>query len=192
MQTDLDDIELLIENITWLSKKMPEAVSNWKATRPVCEYNTGLVRIICENPGKLNDEVFTPMLVWLDEYKLRRTGKNLISKNNVDYFLKSGLRRIFRFVTVAEFFSDNSQYFISNNSNNPANDIFSRNEMTKKYREIISNIDKRLIGCIETLSFNFLKLAETISDLPEDLLEMKSYLYNVCVKKRVQDLKNKV
>lgn len=186
---DIKDVDIILDNIKWLSAKMPLAIKKWKDTKPDCRYNDGLVKVICENPIKINGEVFLPIMEWLLDYKLRRNSKDVEYKikGDTDYFLKTGLRRIFRFVTIAEFFSDNPQYFVTENV-----DLFTKTELSGKYRDIISTINKRLIGCINTLSFNFIKLANTIKILPEDLIEMKSYLNNICIKKKVQDLRSPI
>ena len=109
---DISEVESLRENILWLKNRMPNYLANWQASRPVCEYNTGLIKEICNKPGILVPEVFDPLIKWLFDYELNRDGRLAFAgQAGVDNFLKAGLYRIYRFIVVSDFFSNNPQYF---------------------------------------------------------------------------------
>jgi len=187
---DLPEIKSLKDNISWLKERIPNALGNWQATKPNCNYNSGLIKEVCNKPGILVPQVFNPLLVWLDDYKLNREGKLAFpGPSGVDNFLRIGLRRIYNFVIISEFFSDNPQYF----SPSPSTTNFPAYQESKKTQQQFSDfldiLSSKLIGCNESLTFLFIKLSSTIRTLPEDLRFMKGYLENYCSTLRIKQLR---
>ena len=187
---DVKEVESLRDNISWLKDRMPNYLSNWQATRPVCEYNTGLIKEICDKPGTLISGVFNPLIKWLFDYELNRDGKIAFAgASEVDKFLTSGLYRIYRFVVVSDFFSNNPQYF----SPSPSPEDFAAYTKSKKaqkeFSEFLDILNSKLIGCNENLSFLFLKLSKTIKKLPLELQRVQQYLENYCNSLRIKELR---
>ena len=174
---DIKDADLLRDNVIWLRDRMPSALNNWQSTKPDCEYNSGLIKDICYKPGILLPQVFEPLIKWLSDYILSREGK--IMYQDLDNFLRAGLYRIFRFVTVMDYFAMNTSYFVPN-----AREVKSRNN----YQEFIDTLISKLIGCNQDLAFVFLKLIGTVK-LNSDLQNMQNYLQNECSTIRIRALK---
>jgi len=184
---DIKEVETLRENITWLQKNMPTVIDNWNKSRKVsgmtCEIYPSIIREICNKPGLLNSNIFDPVLKWLADYQLNREGqKAFAGANGLDTFLKIGLRSIYNFVFVADFFSKNTDFFVPGYT-------FADVKKQKYYEEIINLLNSKLIGCNEKLSFLFLKLSRTIKNLPDDLKKMQNYLDDQCVSLRIRELK---
>jgi hypothetical protein len=175
---DIKEVDLLRDNVLWLRDRMPTAMGNWQASKPNCEYNTGLIKDICYRPGTLISEVFDPMIKWLSDYILEREGR---IKTDTDTFLKAGLYRMFRFVTVADYFAKNSQYFVGNNFG----------KAQKDYRDFINILLEKLIGCNKQMTFMFLQLTKTVKNLPDDLRQMQIYLENQCTSLKIRNLERK-
>ncbi len=188
---DIRDVENLRDNVLWLGQRMPGFMQRWQASKPNCEYNTGLIKEICYKPGILGIEVFDPVIKWLSDYILNREGSLKIV--NVDDFLKAGLYRIFRFVTVADFFAQNTQYFVPYQAldQNKLSEYRTYLKSQKDYQEFINLLLGKLIGCNDKLHFIFKKLLKTVDKLPEDLQKMQAYLENKCVSLRIQALEKK-
>ena len=187
---DISEVESLRENILWLKNRMSNYLANWQASRPVCEYNTGLIKEICNKPGILVPEVFDPLIKWLFDYELNREGRLAFAgPGGVDNFLKQGLYRIYRFVVVSDFFSNNPQYF----SPSPSPEEFEAYTKSKKaqreFSEFLDILNSKLIGCNQQLTFLFLKLSGTIKNLPDDLKRVQQYLANYCSSLKIKQLK---
>ncbi len=188
---DIRDVETLRDNVLWLGQRMPAFMQRWQASKPNCEYNAGLIKDICYKPGILGSEVFDPVVKWLSDYILNREGTMKI--DNVDDFLKAGLYRIFRFVTVADFFTKNPQYFVPYQALDK-NDLAGYRtylKSQKDYQEFINLLMGKLIGCNDKLHFIFKKLLKTVKTLPEDLQRMQTYLENQCFSLKVRALEKK-
>lgn len=187
---DISEIESLKENISWLSNRMPNYLANWQSIRPNCNFNYGLIREICNKPGILVPQVFNPLLIWLDDYKANREGRLAFAgQGGVDNFLRFGLRRIYNFVIVADFFSQNSNFFAPSPLPEQKEAYFQSKKTQRQFSEFIDILNSKLIGCNEKLSFLFIKLSSTIKTLPEDLLGMKTYLQNYCTSLKIKQLR---
>lgn len=186
---DIKQVEELRDNIRWLQKVMPSALNNWANSRKVsginCEAYPSLVKEICYKPGVLNSSIFDPVLKWLSDYQLSREGQIAFpGPKGLDTFLKLGLRNIYKFVFVADFFSRNPDFFIPDFS---GAGIKKQNE----YEDFINILNSKLIGCNEKLAFIFLKLSKTVKDLPEDLKAMQKFLDDHCLSLKLRELKKK-
>ena len=178
---DIKEVELLRDNVLWLRDRMPTAMGNWQASKPNCEYNTGLIKDICYRPGVLMPEVFDPIIKWLSDYILVREKR--IQAPDTDAFLRAGLYRMFRFVTVADYFAKNAQYFVP-----PG---LASAKAQQDYRNFINILLEKLIGCNKQMTFMFLDLTKTVKNLPEDLKQMQTYLENQCFSLKVRNLERK-
>jgi hypothetical protein len=184
---DVKEVEQLRENIRWLQKVMPTALNNWYNSRKVsginCEAYPGVVKEICYKPGLLNSNIFDPVLKWLSDYQLNREGRMAFpGPKGLDTFLKVGLRTIYKFVIVADFFSRNPDFFIPDFTGAGV-------KKQKEFQDFIDLLNSKLIGCNEKLSFIFLKLSKTIPNLPEDLKAMQKYLDDHCLSLKIRELK---
>ena len=187
---DISEINALNDNISWLRNRMPNYLANWQASRPNCNFTSGLIKEICTKPGILAPQVFDPLLVWLNDYKANREGKLAFpGPAGVDNFLKIGLRRIYNFVVVADFFSENSQFFAPSPSLTQTAAYQESRKTQKQFSEFIDILNSKLVGCNEKLTFLFLRLSKTISVLPDDLRSMQNYLENYCRSFRVKQLR---
>lgn len=186
---DVKEVEIIMENLSWLQKQMPIAIANWQASKPNCLYHPGLIGEICQNPGKLNPTIFDPLKKWLADYILNREGKIAFTgSNGLDFFLKVGLRNIFNYVIIADFFSKNPYYFAPTP---PVSNITAAKKVgdtQKQYQEFINTLSSKLIGCNEQLGFIFLQLSKTIAELPQDLMKMRSYLEDQCLSYRIRSI----
>ena len=184
---DITEVENIRDNILWLEKRIPNFINNWKFSRPNCEYQTGLIKEICYNPQSLSPTVFEPLIKWLFDYELNREGK--LQFQQLDNFLKAGLYRIYRFVMVSEFISQNPQFYAPS----PDPSQFSAYAKSKKtqneFSDFVDTLTSKLIGCNKQLNFLFIDLSKTIKDLPEDLKKVKNYLENQCVSLKLKDLR---
>lgn len=187
---DVKEVESLRDNILWLKNRMPNYLTNWQSSRPVCEYNTGLIKEICNKPGILIPQVFDPLIKWLFDYELNRDGRLAFAgPSGVDKFLTSGLYRIYRFVVVADFFSNNPQYFSPSPSPEDFTAYTKSKKAQKEFSEFLDVLNSKLIGCNEKLSFLFIKLSRTIKKLPEELQRVQQYLENYCNSLRIKQLR---
>jgi hypothetical protein len=193
-----DEIGDLRNNILWLEKQMPRALKNWLNTKPSCDFLGGILKNICETPGVINKTVFDPVVKWLADYELLKERRlDLKSKNlTLDDFLKIGLRVISKFIIVAEFFANHTDFLAPYpDSRTKGTDpqynekLFAANKAQKEYGEFINLLSSKLIGCNEKMGFMFLKLSKTISNLPPELQQMQNYLENQCINLRVKNLK---
>ena len=189
---DLQEIGTLQENLGWLRTQFKRGTQTWQSSKPDCRFYSGIVKEICDYPGKLDGLVFDPLQKWLADYILSREGRIAFSgPGGLDYFLKSGLRTIFYFTEIADFFSKNPQYLSTTPPITKA-DLSKAKEAVdkqKQYTQIINTISSKLIGCNQELSFLFLQLSKTIKNLPQDLLEMQKKLENKCNSYRIAKLK---
>ena len=187
---EISEVEELMENLTFVRDQMSIAVKNWKGTKPICSYEIGVIKEICEYPGKLNPLIFDPLLKWLADYILNREGKIAFTgRGGLDSFLRVGLRNIYNFIFLADFFSRNPNYFVPIA---PSATLQAKKEAINKqaaYQGILDALSSKLIGCNEKLGFIFLKLSKTISVLPDDLKKMQSYLENQCLTYRKRNIK---
>jgi len=170
---DVQEVESIMENIGWLKKQMPIAISNWQGGKPNWSIGyPGVLGEVCRTPGIINSKIFDPLTKWLADYVLNREGKIAFTgPGGLDFFLKQGLRYISNFVIIADFFSRNPYYFVPFDSSS----IKAKKAATdkqKQYQEFIDTLSSRLIGCNEQLAFIFLKLSGTIKSLPDDLKKM--------------------
>lgn len=189
---DVNEVESIIGDLSWLQKNIPIAISNWQATKPNCNYYSGMIKEICLTPGKLDKGIFDPLIKWLADYTLNRQGRIAFAgANGLDNFLKIGLRLITNFVIVADFFSKNPSYFIPTPPISSANltAVKKATDSQAQYKEFLNLLSSKLIGCNEKLNFIFLKLSKSINKLPEDLLKMQQYLESQCLSYRIQGLK---
>ena len=186
---DIREVSQLRDDVLWLRDRMPAAMARWSGSRPNCEYNAGLIKDICYRPGILIPEVFDPVIKWLSDYILNREGTMKIV--NVDDFLRAGIYRIFRFITVADFFAKNPQYFTPYVPPQDFNAYAAASKAQADYREFINLLSEKLIGCNDKLHFIFLKLSKTIPNLTPDLQQMQTYLANHCTFLKVRALERK-
>jgi len=184
---DIKEVEDIRDNILWLEKRIPEFVNNWKLSKPNCEYQSGLIKEICYNPQTLIPKVFEPLIKWLFDYELNRDGK--LQFPDVDNFLKAGLYRIYRFVMVSEFISQNPQFYSPSPSPNQFEAYSKSKKSQREFSEFIDILTSKLIGCNKQLNFLFINLSKTIKNLPEDLRNVQNYLENQCVSLKIKDLK---
>ena len=137
--------------------------------------------------------IFDPLQKWLADYTLSREGKIAFSgPGGLDFFLKSGLRNIFQFTEIADFFSKNPQYLAPVPSPITQANLGQAQkaaQMQKQYSEFINTFSSRLIGCNKQLSFLFLDLSKTIKNLPTDLVNMQNRLEQKCNSYRIAQLK---
>ena len=189
---DITEVESIRDNILWLRDRMPNVIANWKSTNPNCDFNSGLIKEICYNPGILVPNVFEPLIKWLFDYQLNREGRLAFAgTSGVDNFLKAGLYRIYRFVMVSEFLSQNSQYFVPSAPVGSPDAYFKSKKSQNEFSEFVDILISKLIGCNKDLSFVFLNLSKTIKNLPPDLKKVENYLENQCVSLRIKDLRKK-
>jgi hypothetical protein len=186
---DIKDVENLRDNVLWLEKRMPGVMTRWQESKPNCEFHTGVIKEICYRLGTIVTDVFDPVSKWLSDYILNREGVLPIA--DVDGFLRQGIYRIFKFVVVADFFSQNPQYFVPFQVFDKSNiSAYTASLKTQKdYQEFIDLLVSKLIGCGEKLNFVFLKLAKTVKTLSPELSNMQNYLQNECAFLRVRALK---
>ena len=186
---DIRDVENLRDHVLWLEKRMPGVMGRWQESKPNCEYHAGVIKEICYKPGTIVSEVFDPVSKWLSDYILNREGKLAIP--DVDAFLRAGIYRFFKFVVVADFFSQNPQYFVPYQvlDKNNISAYTASLKTQKDYQEFIDLLISKLIGCGEKLNFVFLKLVKTVKQLPPELANMVNYLQNECNFLRVRALK---
>lgn len=189
---DVNEVESIMSDLAWLQKNMPVAINNWQTTKPNCDYHTGMIKEICQSPGKLNREIFDPLIKWLADYVLNRQGKIAFAgPNGLDNFLRLGLRLITNFVVISDFFAKNPSYFVPTppiSSGNLAN-VKKATEQQAQYKEFLNLLSSKLIGCNEKLNFIFLKLSRTINNLTDDLKRMQEYLNSQCLSYRISGLK---
>jgi len=178
MEKDIKEVEFLRDNVLWLRDRMPSAMGSWQDTKPVCEYNAGLIKDICYRPGILIPEIFDPLVKWLSDYILLREKR--IQIPDLDAFLRAGLYRMFRFITVADYFAKNAYYFVPKGLETA--------KAKNDYREFINVLMEKLIGCNKQMNFMFLDLTKTIKKLPDDLKQMQMYLENQCTSLKIRKL----
>jgi hypothetical protein len=184
---DIQEVEILRENIRWLQNVMPKALNNWNLSRKKsninCEAYPKVVKEICYKPGLLNPNIFDPLLKWLYDYELNREGKIAFpGPKGLDTFLKLGIRNIYNFVFISDFFSRNPDFFIPDFTGAGI-------KKQQEYQDFINTLNSKLIGCNEKLAFIFLKLSKTVKNLPEDLKAMQKYLDDHCISLRIRELK---
>jgi len=188
--SDIEEVQHLLDQLRWLSNQMPNAIRNWMSTKPNCLFYTGALKSLCENPAILNRTVFDPLIKWLSDYILLREKRitvQTLNFNSLDDFLKVGLRVIAKFIIVAEFFADHTDLFVPNSK-----DLSKMGQIYKQrdqYKEFINILLSRLIGCNDKLSFLFLKLSGTISNLSDELKLLRTHLDDKCLDLRKQALK---
>ena len=186
---DVKDVEIIMENINWLKRQMPIAISNWQGGKPNCSIGyPGVLGEVCQTPNIIYSKIFDPLIKWLADYILNREGEIAFTgPGGLDFFLKQGLRYISNFVIVADFFSRNPYYFVPFDSTS----IEAKKAATdkqKQYQEFINTLSSKLIGCNDQLAFIFLKLSKTIKSLPDDLRKMQSYLEQQCLSYRIRKI----
>lgn len=188
---DVKEVEEILSNLRWLQKEMPKALQNWKTVKPQCSFHTGIIREICNSPGRINSLVFDPLIRWLSDYILNRESRIAFAgPGGLDAYLKKGLRIIAQYIILIDFFSKNTDFFAPTPKVTSSN-LSAASEAVKKqvqYREIINTLSSKVIGCNNQLSFIFLDLSKTISDLPEDLRRVQNYLENYCLTLRTRRL----
>ena len=184
---DITEVESIRDNILWMEKRMPLFINNRKLSKPNCDYQTGLIKEICYNPASLVPTVFEPMIKWLFDYELNRDGK--LKFQNLDNFLKAGLYRIYRFIMVANFISDNPQFYAPSADANQFTAYAESKKAQNTFSEFVDVLSSKLIGCNKQLNFLFLDLSKTIKNLPEDLKKVQNYLENQCVSLKLKDLR---
>ena len=186
---DIRDVENLRDNVLWLEKRMPGVMGRWQESKPNCEYFSGVIKEICYKPGTIVTEVFHQVSNWLSDYILQREGKLVIS--DVDAFLRAGIYRFFKFVVVADFFSQHSEYFVPFQvlDKNNISAYTASLKTQKDYQAFNDLLISKLIGCGEKLNFVFIKLVKTVKVLPPELSNMVNYLQNECNFLRVRALK---
>lgn len=185
---DLSDIEILQKNLGWLKNKFQDASPSWRKN---CQYYSGIVKQVCEKPGQLNN-LFDSLQKWLADYILIREGRQAFAgQGGLDSFLKVGLRTIFYFTEVADFFSKNPQYLAPFPANITANleQAQQAGQMQQQYSEFINIFSSRLIGCDKQLNFLFLDLSKTVKNLTPELRDMQSRLEQKCTSYRIAKLK---
>jgi hypothetical protein len=191
--TDIGEIVILQENLGWLKTQFKRASLNWQQSRPDCRYYGGVVKEICQKPGKLEPMIFDPLQKWLADYILSREGKIAFSgTNGLDFFIKSGLRTIYYFTEIADFFSKNPQYLAPIPSPITQANLAQAQQSTKMqktYSDFINTFSSKLIGCNKQLSFLFLDLSKTVKYLPEDLINMQNNLEQKCTSYRISQLR---
>ena len=188
---DILEVEQILENLRWLQSKMPTAIANWQATKPDCTFHVGILRDICNSPMQINNLVFDPLIKWLSDYILNREGRMAFAgPGGLDIFLRKGLRIITTYIIVADFFSNNTDFFSPNPkiSKETLEQYGKSIKVQKQYKNFLNEISSRVIGCNDQLSFLFLTLSKTIREVPDDLKKIQTYLENYCLSLRVKKL----
>lgn len=190
MEKNISELTTVIENLFWLKAQMPNAISNWQSNNPDCRYFTGIMNDVCNNPRSIVPQYLDPLIDWLLKY-----GENLKGRiafggaNGVDNFIKAGLRNIYNFVLIADFFSQNSRFFYPSAPVHRFQEYVDSKKKQEEYSQLIDLLLSKLIGCNEKLSFLFLKLSQTVKKLPDDLKKIQNYLSNYCSTLKIRELK---
>lgn len=190
--SDIKEVEDILNDLRFLRRQMGPAVANWKSSKPNCEMligymDKGILKSICEAPRRIN-QYFDPLIKWLSDYILYREGRGQLPEVT-DQFLKYGLRLIHAFVIIAEFFERNPQYFVPDPPIKDLSKYRNAQKQQRQYQEFLNLLVNKLIGCNRKLSFLFLDLSKTITNLPEDLVNVREYLDQQCNSLRVRRLK---
>lgn len=192
---DVEEISLLIDNIDFLSDHIPNVIKNWKLLIKQCNDiidPTKIIKEICKNENP-KSFIFNPLINWLKKWiSLRKKEHNIVlTKKSIDIFLMQGLDLIYKFVVFSNFLIKNIDFFV------PYNDgsyevikkvIKERNE----YEEFIILINKKLIGCVDNLTFKIIPLIETTTIKKSDeTIKKINYLKDTCLEMRRLELNTK-
>lgn len=192
---DVVEIKLILDNLEYLEKQLPEAISRWRKKIKTCDWAVGymskqVLKSICKSPGKLGPTIFAPLYSFLNTYIALREKRLAYTGKNLDNFFKRGLRAIQRYTVLSNFFSENPHYFVPDESLANIKKFTEARVFQQKYKQFIIALNERLIGCKNDLNFLFLKLLGTMKDpLSKELKDMKTYLENQCLFMRAEKLK---
>lgn len=194
---DVTEVKVLLNNLQTLEKKLPGAIQRWKQDIKSCNSaiafmrdESALLKDLCERPGTFGTNIFGPIYSFLNAYIANREGRMAFTGPSLDAYLLRGLRAIYNYSVVADFFARNPQYFVSPVPVSAGLEALTKAqiESNKQKDEILSTIE-RLIGCKKELNFMFLRLLSTVKNLNPDMQKFKSLLEDECRSVQIERLK---
>jgi len=192
---DVTEVKTLIDNLQFLEKQLPNAVSNWKGDIKSCDLVgarplENILKRVCENPRVLHDEVFGPLYSFLNTYLGNREGRIAFTPATLDPFLLRGLRAVQNYIVIADFFARNPSYLYPSVSVSQDIEAAKKSATTQeKYKDFIFTLNEKLIGCKDNLNFMFLKLLGTVKNMNSEMEQLKQYLSDNCNSIRIARLK---
>ena len=194
---DITEIKVLLSDLQSLEAKLPGAIQRWKQDIGTCNSvaafmrdESQALRNLCDRPGNLNQNIFAPIYSFLNAYIANREGRIAFTAQSLDAYLLRGLRAIYNYSVVADFFARNPQYIFPTPPVSAGLEALTKAQMSlnKEKGEILSTIE-RLIGCKNDLNFLFLRLLSTVKNLNQDMQTLKSRLEDECRSVRIEKLK---
>lgn len=202
----VNEINSLMKDIKWLEEQMPVAISNWKADMkvrypggcqdlvlnfPATAHRRNVIKKICQSPGTYKRDFFESLYNWLEKYKRNRQGTLAFTTKSLDNFVRRGIVLIHNFVVLTTYFADQSEFFAPLLPSTSANITMNKElyAKQKQYKEYIYRLNQRLIGCSDRAIFPFLRLSGSVQTLVTDLLDMRDYLAQQCLRIRAELLR---
>lgn len=163
---EVTEVKKLISDLQLIEQYLPQAISNW---RPNCiGASNVLLRAVCRNPGIIKTQIFSPLYTFLNTYVDNREGKIAPSQQGLRTFLLNGLESITNYIILSDFFARNPHYRYPRSIINQ-----------EKYKELMFDINKRLIGCKDDQSFDFLRLISKYEYNRGERVR-RNYLIDIC------------
>lgn len=192
--SDITEVKSLLDNLKYIEGVLPSAINNWRNEIKTCDWavtyqSQGVLKSLCERPGTLSRDIFTPLYSFLNGYIANREGRQAFSGKGLDVFLGRGLRAIKNFAIVADFFAKNPQYIVPNQSVSNFEAYKAAGVKQCQYKDLIMTITERLIGCKQGLNFKFLPLINTVKTFTPELQDVRQFLQSQCDSMRIERLR---
>lgn len=196
--SDIESIKIILNNLQYTEKILQNAIVNWKKNKNVknfCENiniypGKKIIENLCEHPNSkyLNKEFFQPLYKFLKLYIAIREKLLAYVGKTLDSFLKLGLKAIYKYVVLTDYFTKNIKYIVLDDDPTNIGLFLKTVEKQNKYKEYLLSLSENLIGCKKKL-FMFLSLISSVDNLNDEQKSMKKIISDQCLYIRMEKLK---